>query len=158
MIDEEMEINPIASIADETLTDQLVADLRELFSGIDEYQDIVIKPYYEDFPVVSYPMVIVEEIENNYVGKYYDGKEHIADISYQINIHADQSETLTAVENVQNIMNIIKYYMRGERYHALRRIGNTPITKKHDDGNIKIGYMRYIGRLNIDTNTIYRRS
>ena len=48
--------------------------------------------------------------------------------------------------------------MRGAKYCALRRIGNTAITKKHDDDNVKIGYVRYVGRLNIDTNTIYRRN
>lgn len=145
-------------IDDETLIDQLKNDIYELLTGYDEYKDIVVKASYEDFPVVSYPLVLIYEIENSAVSQFYDGDEHIINVTYQFIIMADQNEYRTATENVRNISTIIRDYMRGERYHALKRLGNTPITKQQDDSNIRIGYMRYVGRIDIDTNTIYRRN
>jgi len=141
---------------DETLSIQLVDDLYELLST--EYPDIVVKSSYEEFPAVSYPLVLVYEIENSAVSQFYDLEEHIINVSYQIIILAEQTETRSAVDTVRHIIALIRDYMRGERYHALKRLGNTPITTKHDDENIRIGYMRYVGRIDIDTNTIYRRN
>ena len=71
---------------------------------------------------------------------------------------AEQDANRSAVDNVRHIITLIRNYMRGERYHALKRLGNTPITTKHNDENVRIGYMRYVGRIDIDTNTIYRRN
>lgn len=143
---------------DETLAIQLKDDLYELLTSYPEYKDIVVKSSYEDFPVVSYPMVLIYEIENSAVSQFYDGDEHIINVTYQILVFAEQDEYRDAVDNVRNIITIIRDYMRGERYHALKRLGNTPITTKHDDENVRIGYMRYVGRIDIDTNTIYRRN
>lgn len=143
---------------DESLLDQLIDDIHEELIKYPEYEDIVVKPAYEDFPAISYPMVLINEIENSAVSQFYDGEEHIVNVTYQFFIFAEQNETKTAVENVRNIITIIRNYMRGERYHALKRLGNTPITKKQDDENVRIGYMRFVGRIDIDTNTIYRRN
>ena len=143
---------------DETLIDQLKIDLKELFKNYEQYQDMEVKASYEEFPIVSYPLIVIEELENTDNNRYYDGKEHIVDVGYQLAIHAEQTETMDAVENVRNIINIVKEYMRGERYHALRRLGTTPITTSRTDENVRIGYMRYMGCINIDTNTIYRRN
>lgn len=143
---------------DETLVDQLRDDIKEELSKYDEYKDVVVKATYEDFPVISYPMVLIYDIENSAVSKYYDGLEHIVNVSYQLIIFAEDTENYDAVTNVRNIITIIRDYMRGERYHALKRLGNTPITKKQDDENVRIGYMRYVGQIDIDTHTIYRRN
>lgn len=143
---------------DETLLDQLVVDIHEVLSSYPEYKDIVVKTAYEDFPSISYPMVLINEIENSAVSQFYDGQEHIVNVTYQLFIFGEQDEYRSAVENVRNIITIIRDYMRGERYHALKRLGNTPITKKQDDENVRIGYMRFVGRIDIDTNTIYRRN
>lgn len=141
---------------DETLLYQLENDIRELL--IPYYPDIVVKSTYEDFPVINYPMVLIYEIENSAVTQFYDGEEHIINVTYQFNILCDQTEDMSANENVRNIITLIRDYMRGPRYHALKRLGNTPIVVKQDDENIRIGYMRFVGRIDIDTNTIYRRN
>jgi hypothetical protein len=141
---------------DETLLYQLEEDIYNLLSP--EYPDIVVKSSYEDFPAIHYPCVLIYEIENSAVSQFYDLQEHIINVTYQFNILCDQTETRTANENVRHITTLIRDYMRGERYHALKRLGNTPIVKKQDDENIRIGYMRYVGRIDIDTNTIYRRN
>lgn len=140
----------------ETLSLQLENDLTELLSV--EYPDIVVKATYEEFPPVSYPLVLIYEIENSAVSQFYDLQEHVINVSYQIIIMAEQDENRSAVDNVRHIITLIRNYMRGERYHALKRLGNTPITTKHNDENVRIGYMRYVGRIDIDTNTIYRRN
>lgn len=143
---------------DESLSEQLKNDLQQVISSYDEYRDVVVKATYEDFPIIGYPMVLIYEIENSAVTQFYDLQEHVVNVSYQIIVLADQTENYDAVTNVKNIMQIIRDYMRGERYHALKRLGNTPITKKQDDENIRVGYMRYVGRIDIDTHTIYRRN
>lgn len=140
----------------ETLSSQLETDLTEVLSV--EYPNIVVKATYEEFPAVSYPLVLIYEIENSAVSQFYDLEEHVINVSYQIIIMAEQDENRSAVDNVRHIITLIRNYMRGERYHALKRLGNTPITTKHNDENVRIGYMRYVGRIDIDTNTIYRRN
>lgn len=152
-------------IDDETLLFQLVDDLKEEFTtnpDCEEYKDIMIKKSMDGNYEINYPIIIVQELDNRDVDRFYDGREHIVDVGYQFEIMADQSETKDAETNVKCIQNLIKKYLRGEKYHALQRVGASPIMPQYSsalekDGNIKIGFMRYIGRIDIDTNTIYRR-
>lgn len=150
---------------DETLLYQLEKDLYDLLVPI--YPTVVVKSTYEEFseldelddiPGISYPMVLIYEIENSAVSQFYDLQEHIINVTYQLTILSDQVNDMSASENVRNIITLIRDYMRGPRYHALKRLGNTPIVKKQDDESIRVGYMRYVGRIDIDTNTIYRRN
>lgn len=143
---------------DESLIDQLKIDLKDLFDECNEYNNMLVKTSYEEFPEITYPCVIIEELENSDNTRFYNGKENVVDVGYQFTIYADQTETKDAVLNVRTIINIIKEYMRGDRYHALQRMGPTPITKSLTDENIRLGYMRYIGCIDINTNTIYRRN
>ena len=76
---------------DETLLYQLIDDIREELRRYPEYSDIEVKSSYEDFPTLTYPLVIIYEIENSAVSKYYDTKEHIINITYQFTILAGQS-------------------------------------------------------------------
>lgn len=143
---------------DETLVFQLQEDIYNLLSDDPEYSGLVVKATYEDFPKISYPIVLLYEIENSAVSKFYDLQEHVINVSYQFIIMCEDTETRSATDNVRNIITRIRDYMRGEKYHALKRLGNTPITTKHDDENVRIGYMRYVGQIDIDTHTIYRRN
>lgn len=143
---------------DETLLYQLKDDLQELFYNDAEYNDLVVKTAYEGDEDISYPCLIIEELDNRDVQRFYDGTEHVIDVGYQFTILAEQSATRDATTNVRTIINIVKQYMRGERYHSLHRIGSSPDVALPGDSNIRIGYMRYDGRINIDENIIYRRS
>ena len=143
---------------DETLLDQLKDDLQELFYNDAEYNDLIVKTAYEGDEDISYPCLIIDELDNRDVQRFYDGTEHVIDVGYQFTILAEQSATRDATTNVRAIINIVKQYMRGERYHALRRIGSSPDAALPGDSNIRIGYMRYEGRINIDDNRIYRRN
>lgn len=143
---------------DETLLFQLVNDLQEMFNDTEDYKDVVVKQGFDGDYDIPYPLVIVRELSNSDSTRYFDGEEHIVNVGYQIEIHADQTSEIDAATNVIYIQNLIKHYMRGERYKALKRIGPSPILAYGEDSNIKIGYMRYYGCINIDTHTIYRRS
>ena len=143
---------------DETLLDQLKDDLQELFYNDAEYNDLIVKTAYEGDEDISYPYVLIEELNNRDVQRFYDGTEHVIDVGYQFTIFAEQSATKDAITNVRTIINIIKQYMRGERYHALHRVGSSPDAALPGDSNVRIGYMRYDGRINIDDNRIYRRN
>ena len=141
----------------ETLLHQLVDDLQDLFDNDDTYYDLKVKKSFDGDDEISYPSVIVSEIQNDDVDQFFDGAEHIVDVAYQFDIYADQTIDSDAESNVRNIINIIRNYMRGERYRALHRVGATPIITLQKDSNIKIGFMRYEGRIDIDNNIIYRR-
>lgn len=143
---------------DETLIDQLKYDLQSLFDNDAEYNDLVVKTAYDGNDEISYPCIIIDELTNSDNERYYDGAEHVVDVGYQFTVLAEQTSYKDAETNVRTIINKIKQYMRGERYHALHRIGSSPIVDLQDDSNVKIGYMRYIGCINIDENIIYRRN
>ena len=143
---------------DETLLDQLKDDLQELFYNDAEYNDLVVKIAYEGDEDISYPYIVIEELTNTDVHRFYDGSEHVVDVAYQFTIFAEQTATKDAITNVRTIIDKIKTYMRGERYHALHRIGSSPDAALPGDSNIRIGYMRYSGRIDIDDNRIYRRN
>lgn len=143
---------------DETLLDQLKNDLQELFDNDTNYSDLVVKTAFEGDEDISYPCVIIDELSNTDVERFYDGEEHVIDVGYQFTIMAEQTSDRDAITNVRMIINIIKQYMRGKRYHALHRLGSSPDAALPGDSNIRIGYMRYTGRINIDENIIYRRN
>lgn len=143
---------------DETLLDQLKDDLQELFNNDEDYSDLVVKTAYEGDEDISYPYIVIEELSNTDVERFYDGSEHVIDVGYQFTIFAEQTSDKDAITNVRTIINKIKQYMRGERYHALHRAGSSPDAALPGDSNVRIGYMRYTGRINIDENIIYRRN
>ena len=149
-------------IDDETLLFQLVNDLQDLFDSSEEYSDVKVKKSMDGDYNITYPLVIVQELSNMDDSRFFDGQEHIVNVGYQIEILADQSETRDAETNVMCISNLIKEYLRGDRYKSLQRVGSSPIMPQYSsalekDGGIKIGFMRYIGRIDIDHNIIYRR-
>lgn len=144
-----------------TLSDQLRDDLENLFKNNEsypEYQDIIVKKQYEKYPNIRYPIISIQELNNEDVLKYRDDTgEKVTYLGYQIRIDAEQTETHTALENVEIIGNIIDTYLKGERYWSLRRIGNFAKYPMQNDDNVIVGYLRYECNVDIETNTIYRR-
>ena len=132
-------------------------DLEIEFSNHIEYLDIIIKEKYELYPEVSYPCVFIEEVENEDNEMYHDETERVSSLAYVITINAEQSETLTAVQNVRNIANIIDTYFKGERYRSLRRIGSLVMKPLPGDDTVMTGYLTYNCDVDLQTNTIYRR-
>ena len=121
------------------------------------YNNIIVKENYERYPSISYPIITIQELNNEDVNQYFDGDEEVSYVSYQIEIRAEQNENHTALENVQKIGEKIDEYMKGDRYRCMRRIGNFIKTPMNSDNNIMVGYLRYECYVEIKTNTIYRR-
>ena len=155
-----------------TLVYQIRDDLRALFADSsamkkiyseynDEYADILIKEIYEIYPDIRYPSITIEEIENVEAEEHneYDreNSEFATDLGYRIAISCEQTDDKSANENVRIIANIIDTYFKGNRYKALRRIGNIPIIANESDTNIKTGYITYNCRVDNVNHTIYRR-
>lgn len=143
---------------DETLLYQLKDDLTELFDSSTDYQDVDVKTGYEDFTEIKYPCVIIYELENSPDPRYYDMQEHVNNVAYQFTVMSEGTFGEDAVKRVLLIMDYITKYMRGRRYTSLQKTNSTGVQTHPNDTNIKIGYMRYEGCINIDTNTIYRRN
>ena len=103
-------------------------------------------------------MITIGEINNEDVNRYHDDLgEMVSYLGYQIEINAEQSETLTALQNVDRIGKIIDKYMKQARYKAMRRIGDFPKAPMKSDNNVIVGYLRYECYVDIRNNTIYRR-
>lgn len=141
-----------------TLINQLKTDIKEHFNTIDEYSNIIVKEQYEKYPKISYPGITIEELENEDNSLFFDETERVSNLGYQFTIHAEQSVDKTAVQNVREIANILDNYLKGPRYRCLRRIGSLTIIPSPSDENVILGYLRYECSVEINTNTIYRRS
>ena len=140
-----------------TLINQLKSDFVEHFSTEPEYSSILIKEKFEKYPSISYPAITIEEITNEDNERFFDETERVSDLAYQFTIHAEQSSTKTAIENVRTIANILDTYLKGPKYRCLRRIGSLVIAPLPSDDNVILGYLRYECSVELDTNTIYRR-
>ena len=141
-----------------TLITQLKDDISMYFKENTEYSNILVKEEFEKYPKISYPAIIISEIENEDNAMFFDETERVSNLCYQFSIYSEQSVNKTAVQNVREIANILDTYLKGTRYRCLRRIGSLAITPLPDDDNVIVGYLRYDCSLEINTNTIYRRS
>lgn len=142
----------------ETLVYQLTDDLQLTFQNNVEFTNILIKEKYERYPKITYPAITIEEIENEDNEQFFDETERVSNLGYQFAIYAEQSVEKTAVQNVRTIAGIIDGYLKGPKYRCLRRLGSLAITPHPTDNNVIIGYLRYECSLELNTNTIYRRS
>lgn len=143
-------------------------DIQEFFSNPDnvkqvdenyngEYSDIIVKERYEKYPKIQYPMITIDEINNEDVQQYFDGTERISYLAYQFEINCEQSSTKTALQNVNYVGRLLDGYLKQDRYRCLRRIGDFAKSPLASDNNVMVGYLRYECDLDIKTNTIYRR-
>lgn len=141
-----------------TLVDQLKTDIKEYFSDIEKYNNILIKELYEKYPKISYPGITIEELENEDNNRFFDETERVSNLGYQFAIHAEQTIDKTAVQNVREIADLLDQYLKGPKYRCLRRMGSLAIVPLRNDENVMVGYLRYECSVEINTNTIYRRS
>ena len=141
-----------------TLIRQLKDDVSKYFKDNTEYSNILVKEEFEKYPKISYPAIVISEIENEDNVRFFDETERVSNLCYQFSIYSEQSVDKTAVQNVREIANILDTYLKGVEYRCLRRIGSLAITPLPDDDNVIVGYLRYDCSLEINTNTIYRRS
>ena len=150
------------------MTEQLKNDIKEFFSNTDnvkqvdenyngEYSDIIVKERYEKYPKIQYPMITIDEINNEDVQQYFDGTERISYLAYQFEINCEQSSTKTALQNVNYVGRLLDGYLKQDRYRCLRRIGDFAKSPLASDNNVMVGYLRYECNLDIKTDTIYRR-
>lgn len=150
------------------MTEQLKNDIKEFFSNTDnvkqvdenyngEYSDIIVKERYEKYPKIQYPMITIDEINNEDVQQYFDGTERVSYLGYQFEINCEQSSTKTALQNVNYVGRLLDGYLKQDRYRCLRRIGDFAKSPLTSDNNVMVGYLRYECNLDVKTNTIYRR-
>lgn len=141
-----------------TLVTQLKNDVQEYFGADTEYSDILVKEEFEKYPTISYPAITISEIENEDNTRFFDETERVSNLGYQFSIYAEQSVDKTAIQNVREIANKLDTYLKGPEYRCLRRLGSIAITPLPSDDNVIVGYLRYDCSVEINTNTIYRRS
>ncbi len=140
-----------------TLINQLKDDIKTHFSALPEYSKILVKEKYERYPKMTYPAIILEEIENSDATRYFDETERVSNLGYQFTIESQQSSDKTAIQNVRQIAEYLDNYLKGDRYRCLKRLGSLTMAPLPNDDNVIVGYLRYDCCVEIDTNTIYRR-
>ena len=137
-------------------TEKIKTEIDDTYNG--EYEDMLVKKIYETYPKIHYPMITIQEINNEDVNQYWDGDaENVSYLAYQIAINATEDEKLSATENVERIAYIIDGFMKQDTYKCMRRIGELAISPLISDNNVMTGYLRYECNLDLKTNTIYRR-
>lgn len=141
-----------------TLVKQLKDDITAFFQTEQEYSNILVKEEFEKYPKISYPAITISEIENEDNTRFFDETERVSNLSYQFSIYAEQSIDKTAIQNVRDIADKLDTYLKEPRYRCLRRLGSLAITPLPSDDNVIVGYLRYDCSVEINTNTIYRRS
>lgn len=144
-----------------TLLNQLRDDIEELFQNLydyPEYNDMLVKKKYQKNPPIRYPMITIEELNNQDEVRYRNSEgEQVDYLGYQIRIDSEETLNHSALENVEIIGDIIDNYLKGERYWCLRRIGNFAKYPNQYDDNVMVGYLRYECNVDIHKNIIYRR-
>ena len=140
-----------------TLIEQLKEDVKTYFDENTEYEDMIVKEKFDILPKTKYPCIYIEEIDNSDNDRYHDETEEVSSLAYIFTINADQSETLTATQNVRNIANLLDSYLKGDRYRCLTRVVGPVIKPLPIDDTVMTGYMTYNCDVEIKTNTIYRR-
>lgn len=140
-----------------TLINQLKTDIKTYFNENTEYEDMIVKEKFDILPKTKYPCIYIEEIDNSDNDRFHDETEEVSSLAYIFTINADQSETLTANQNVRNIANLLDSYLKGERYRCLTRVTGPIIKPLPIDDTVMTGYMTYNCDVEIKTNTIYRR-
>lgn len=124
----------------------------------DEYSNMLVKEQYELYPEIRYPMITIDEIENNNAVKYKDDSgEFASNLAYQFDIHCEQNENFSAQQNVRRVATIINTYIQKDKYRCLDRVGGLVIAPSVSDPNVKTGYLRYNCVVGHNDNTIYRR-
>lgn len=140
-----------------TLIEQLKEDVKTYFDENTEYEDMIVKEKFDILPKTKYPCIYIEEVDNSDNDRYHDETEEVSSLAYIFTINADQSETLTAIQNVRNIANLLDSYLKGDRYRCLTRVVGLVIKPLPIDDTVMTGYMTYNCDVEIKTNTIYRR-
>lgn len=140
-----------------TLIEQLKEDVKTYFDENTEYEDMIVKEKFDILPKTKYPCIYIEEVDNSDNDRYHDETEEVSSLAYIFTINADQSETLTATQNVRNIANLLDSYLKGDRYRCLTRVVGPVIKPLPIDDTVMTGYMTYNCDVEIKTNTIYRR-
>lgn len=140
-----------------TLINQLKTDIKTYFDENTEYENMIVKEKFDILPKTKYPCIYIEEIDNSDNDRFHDETEEVSSLAYIFTINADQSETLTANQNVRNIANLLDSYLKGDRYRCLTRITGPIIKPLPIDDTVMTGYMTYNCDVEIKTNTIYRR-
>lgn len=140
-----------------SLITELKTDIKTYFVENTTYTDIIVKEKFDVLPKTKYPCIYIEEINNTDNERYHDETEEVSVLSYIFTINAEQSETLTATQNVRNIADLLDTYLKGNKYRSLGRINGLIIKPLPLDDTVMTGYMTYTCDVEIKTNTIYRR-
>ena len=94
-----------------SLITELKTDIKTYFVENTTYTDIIVKEKFDVLPKTKYPCIYIEEINNTDNERYHDETEEVSVLSYIFTINAEQSETLTATQNVRNIADLLDTYL-----------------------------------------------
>lgn len=103
-------------------------------------------------------MITILEIQNTENSRFTDNNgEHVSDLSYQIECLSRDTTELEATESAMLIGKRVNELLTGPRY-KLTRIGTPSIVPSTTDKDIIRYILRYSCSVDLDTNTIYKRS
>lgn len=102
--------------------------------------------------------IAVQEVDNSENERFTDNDgEHVSDLSYQIDCFSRSYEEIEAKDMVILMGKKVNEVLTGENYR-LTRVGTPTIMPVISDKSIMRYSLRYECSLDLDTNTIYKRS
>ena len=140
-----------------TILDQLIESLRtDISNREDEYKDITVKKQYDELPKPKYPLIVVEEIQNNSVESRATSKgERTTALGYQFTAYSRGTNEHNASESVKFMLDIIDDTLQPPNYN-MARVGAPAIIPYINDSTLMTGKSRYTCVYDYETNLLYR--
>ena len=140
-----------------SLTEQLISDLKGLFHNRDdEYKKTIIKEIYQPIPKGVYPLITVEEIDNDeIVERTTASGERTTLLSYQITCYSRDTKQCNYADSVKKMAKIIDNFI-AENYQMKRSTSANNLKPYIYDQTVMTCTLRYSCIYDKETNLIYK--
>lgn len=140
-----------------TLINQLIDDIQTAFSSrTDSYASTLVKEQYKEMPKTTYPLVLVQEIQNNEIlSRSTTEGERSTALGYQFMVLSRETDEYDSIDSVRFMLNIIDEVLTPPAYN-IQRVGSPAIIPYISDNTIMTGTQRYTCVYDKETNLIYR--
>lgn len=140
-----------------SLTNQLIEEFRELFQNReDEYNKVIVKEIYKDFPKGYYPKITIEEIDNDeIVERTTTEGERTTLLSYQITCYSRDMDQYDKVDSAKFLAQTIDDYIA--EHYQMKRLTNANNLKPYIyDQTVMTVTLRYSCIYDRETDLIYK--
>lgn len=126
--------------------------------SLTDFLNVTVKEAHDMLPEIKFPLVTIKEIQNTENSRFTDNNgEHVSDLSYQIECCSRNTTELEAATSAMIMGNVVNKLLTGPNY-KLTRIGTPETLPIVNDKDVIRYILRYSCSIDLDKNTIYKRS